>query len=76
MQQNLPADQFAANMYSIYRFQIDYKLYNSPEEKAQLEKELQAYEEFYLQVQDKGMLAELGFTLIQRPGGHPPPPVI
>lgn len=74
MQQNLPPDQFAANMYSIYRVQLDLKLYSNDLEKAHLQRELQAYEDYYLRVSPKDALAELGFTPIHPPGGHPQPP--
>ena len=73
MQQNLSKEQFAAHMYSAIQLLIQLKLYDSPQEKADLEKDLQDYEELYLQAQDPLILTELGFTPIQA-RGYPPPP--
>lgn len=73
MQQNLPEEKFAANMYALYRTWLDCKAYSSPEEKAYFEQQMQAYEEYYLQVQPKEALEELGFTPINARGLPPPP---
>jgi hypothetical protein len=73
MQQNLSKAQFAAHMYSAIQLQLQLKLYNSPEEKADLERDLQGYEELYLEAQDPLILTELGFTPIPARGFPPPP---
>lgn len=72
MQQNLPCGEYAAQMYSAISLILQLKLYDSPVEKESFERDLQNYEELFLQAQDPSILAELGIP--PATGGYPPPP--